>query len=210
MRTEADLRVALASLEAGAPTVDEVLNPAPVRSADSRTSRRPTRWLLPVAASLLVIALAATALGLATRDRPSGEKSAARSPAIATLINIDWSLVQFRVGSTWTSIDPNFVLVIRHNGALQEDVNTCNSWIGTMHLGAGTATIAAHLWDHSCPAPGTAPTKADGRSVPAVEHVLTGRVTWVIKGHYLTIIKAGVGELIYRRAGVDPPSPSDS
>jgi hypothetical protein len=53
-------------------------------------------------------------------------------------------------------------------------------------------------------------TTANLSAARAVEKVLTGRVTWVIKGRYLTITKGGVGELIYLRGVPDPPSPSGS
>jgi hypothetical protein len=207
MRTEDDLRAALLTLEADAPTVDEVLDR---RAATSQTARGARRWLLPAVAATLVAALAVTVVGLSTRGNGHrGQPTASRrpSPAPAELVHVDWVLVRFRLASTWTSPEgTGRELFISRNGGFQADLlPNCVIWLGTSQLRHGSANFTGREGAMSCP-PQRPLIASDLDAVQAVERVLEGSARWTVENDTLTITKTGVGELVYRRGAADPPS----
>jgi hypothetical protein len=208
MRTEADLRAALLTLEIGAPTVEEMTRVIGSRRPHGHLVRT---WLPQVAAAAVVVAIATTVTVLASGGHTARPQTTSGVTDPKALVNVDWELTRIESeGEAPTSGEQ--VLVIRANGDFQSDVTRCTSWIGVAQLSAGKAIFDGQVRDHSCPPPlngSPQTTQAEQDRAAATESILDGTVQWSIQDRQLTITKHGVGSLIYRQGPADPPSPSD-
>jgi len=197
MRTEDDVRAALAELEAGAPTIESVL-PSTRRT---RTPHKP--WLLPAAAALVVLLIVA-GLSIATLANRSPSTTTPTTAVPSSLADVGW--IGSATSSSGTPAAVPTGIVMRTNGNFQVGLDVCTSLLGTARFEARVAEFNSRVAPHSCPYEPSGRAR-DLVGEELIESILTGTVTWVLHDDQLTITKDGVGTIIYTRGAVDPPSP---
>jgi hypothetical protein len=159
---------------------------------------------------LAVVAVSAVAFAFSKSGAPttSASPAASASSAVpASLADIGW--VGQSVQADGAAAEPPMSdLVLRTNGNFQAGLDRCTGILGTAAFGRSTAQFDATISDHPCPA---APSSAAETTNPArealIKSILSGSVDWSLRQGILTITKTGVGTIVYRSGGSNPPSP---
>lgn len=194
LRTEADLYAALDELSHGAPQLSDVL---PDRWAGTRPGRKPGRWLAPVAAVAIVLAVV---LGLVHWGATSNHTATPPASDVNELVGIEWRVQA--VGATLTA--PTGTLRIDPTGRFTQTVPPCGNVRGRLTAAATTMTIEqVHTILGLCPyiphEPHTNPAAITG--IRAMFHHV---ITWTVHDGHLTLHQDGLPDIRYVRAPGSP------
>jgi hypothetical protein len=196
LRTEQDLQAALDLLCSDAPAPAAVL--LPIQAAAQRPVRRPwAGWLRPVAAALVVLAVAA-GITFATSSQPAADKPMSGPNAV---VGVWWQLQRVNGqhhGTGGASLD------IGVRGNFQQGLGLCE-WVSGRITVTPSVLQLAHVRhvSASCIA---VRGETSRRFVTDLRRLLRGNVNWSVSANTLTLHAAGVTATYRPHPGSGTPS----
>ena len=181
LRTEADLRAALDLLGDGAPDPADVV---PTRTVPAASRRN--RWLAPIAAAAIVVAVA-----VGVKLHASSPDAPATPAGTGNLVAVVWQVDTI----AGTAVPRGFTMQIQPNGNFWQNVGSCSSVTGDLSMTSTQLVVhSSRLTVGLCPI--TLPyIPAQQLASQQLRSLFTGTLTWSVSKRTLTV-RGASGQMV--------------